>query len=93
MPEDQGKGGKSRRDNLRQCFLFTTQLINSQLPEGQKWKLSQWVRAVQAGKTIPGSKEANQMLKDVWDKCTRQRFLTLKTYIGLGAYHTWAGQK
>eukprot|EP00973_Karenia_brevis_P029104 4014887-Karenia_brevis.AAC.1 len=86
MNNDRSNGGKSQRDNLHQFFVFSTDLINSQLPEGQKWKLSQWVRAIRAGRTIPGSKEANQMLKDAHGKCTR------KPFFGLGAYHIgrWA---
>eukprot|EP00973_Karenia_brevis_P032555 4491311-Karenia_brevis.AAC.1 len=71
MNNDRSNGGKSQRDNLRQFSLFNTHLVNSQLPEGQKWASSQWVRAIQAGRTTPGSKEANHVLKDAHDKCTR----------------------
>eukprot|EP00973_Karenia_brevis_P006674 906967-Karenia_brevis.AAC.1 len=30
------------------------------------------------GETVPGSKEANQMLKDLHGKCTRKQFTAVK---------------
>eukprot|EP00973_Karenia_brevis_P045104 6246629-Karenia_brevis.AAC.1 len=60
MTQDCKNGGKGQRGALRQFFLHNHDSINANQPNGQKWKLSQWVKATKAGNTVPGSEEANK---------------------------------
>eukprot|EP00973_Karenia_brevis_P015411 2107051-Karenia_brevis.AAC.1 len=56
----------------------TPEVINANQPDGQKWKLSTWIKAIKAGNTVPGSEKANKMLKDLHEKCTREQIAAFK---------------
>eukprot|EP00973_Karenia_brevis_P036148 4983958-Karenia_brevis.AAC.1 len=58
-------------------------LINGKQNDGQRWKHSQWIKAIKMRETVPGSKEANQMLKDMHEKCIRKQFTAVKKRSGL----------
>eukprot|EP00973_Karenia_brevis_P008179 1107006-Karenia_brevis.AAC.1 len=58
--------------------MVNDDLINGKQKEGERRKLSQWIKAIKMGETVPGSKEANQMLKDIHEKCTRKQVTAVK---------------
>eukprot|EP00973_Karenia_brevis_P054326 7548266-Karenia_brevis.AAC.1 len=55
-------GGKGRQGALRQFYMHNADAIDINLPPGEKWTLSKWVKAIQQGNVIPCSEQANQML-------------------------------
>eukprot|EP00973_Karenia_brevis_P048469 6727582-Karenia_brevis.AAC.1 len=58
--------------------MHNAEAINTDLPPGEKWTLSTWVKAIKQGKFIPCSEQANQILVDLHEKCTRQQLAALK---------------
>eukprot|EP00973_Karenia_brevis_P069776 9700682-Karenia_brevis.AAC.1 len=65
---------KGQQGALRQFYTHNAEAIYTDLPPGEKWTLSKRVKAIQQGKFIPCSEQANQMLVDLHEKCTHQQF-------------------
>eukprot|EP00973_Karenia_brevis_P004322 592738-Karenia_brevis.AAC.1 len=58
--------------------MHNSEAINTDLLPEERWALSRWVKAIQQGNVLPCSEQANQMLVDLHEECTRQHLGALK---------------
>eukprot|EP00973_Karenia_brevis_P092675 12413575-Karenia_brevis.AAC.1 len=65
-----GNGGEGTRAMLRRFYIDHKRFI---APNGKDLALSNWIKAVQQGRTVPKSAEAIQILKDMNKRCTKEQ--------------------